>query len=75
MTEMNPIDPSPKPRSGWSVALEVVGWLIVFLSGTCTGYALLALHISVEVLMLILIFGALPMAFGGLLVVSFRRSK
>jgi len=68
-------DRSKKPRSGWLTAVEVVGWLIITLSGTCAG---LFLFMSIGSngyipIVAVLIYSGIPIAIGSLLVYLARR--
>jgi len=68
-------DGSKKPRSGWLTAVEVVGWLIITLSGTCGGFFLL-MGVSSDgyiPIFVVLIYSGVPIAIGTLLLYLARR--
>jgi len=66
-------------RSGWNVAMEVIGWLIIMLSGSCSGVYFLVILLGSKSYLTydaIILIGGIPMAFGCLLVyLSWRKWK
>ncbi|OIO72176.1 MAG: hypothetical protein CO186_03655 [Zetaproteobacteria bacterium CG_4_9_14_3_um_filter_49_83] len=68
-----PATNNSEPRSGWQIALEIVGWLIVTLSGTCGGFFLVVAAFNFYDLLTVLLISGLPMAFGSLLIYLSRR--
>jgi membrane protein implicated in regulation of membrane protease activity len=61
-------DPLPEKQPSWpgaSLALFILGLLILVPSGLCTAFAIAAYPLGV---LFFLMFGALPMAMGGLLI-------